>query len=298
MSDKLKEYNKCDDCQSKRILVIAESDSSCAGGVQGDVKTILALGGYAMTAITALTVHGAGDILSIKNITPDFVSEQIQATLKEVGADAIKIGFLHNEAIVDVVSDVLNDLRGKNIPIVVDPSIVSRSGANLMGDSVISALKRNIYIYTSVLTPNLSEAEILGGMRIADIDDIDDIRRAADMMRTLGVENVVLKGGRVEGDSELYFIATAAGERIYQRPTVDTRHTLGAGSVLSSALATYMAKGMNIFDAVEHALDFMHQTIVHSDGFGHSEGSVNHAFDIQQRSQMFHPEDIKVYNRK
>ena len=275
----------------KRVLIIAESDSCGAAGVQGDVKTVLALGGYAMTAITALTAHGAGDILSINNITPSFVGDQIRAAIKDVGADSIKVGFLQNEAIINVVSDVLQEIK-KNVPIVVDPSLVSRSGKTLMDNNAISALKRKLYIQTTILTPNLKEVEILGAMRIADIDDM---RRAAEMMRTLGVKNIVLKGGQVESHKELYFVATPTGERIYQRPTVKTPHTLGAGGAFSSALALNMARNMDIFDATEHALDFMHQAIVHSTGFGHAGGPVNHAFHIQQRSQVFHPEEIKIY---
>lgn len=275
----------------KRVLIIAESDSCGAAGVQGDVKTVLALGGYAMTAITALTAHGAGDILSINNITPSFVGDQIRAAIKDVGADSIKVGFLQNEAIINVVSDVLQEIK-KNVPIVVDPSLISRSGKTLMDNNAISALKRKLYVQTTILTPNLKEVEILGAMRIADIDDM---RRAAEMMRTLGVKNIVLKGGQVESHKELYFVATPTGERIYQRPTVKTPHTLGAGGAFSSALALNLARNMDIFDATEHALDFMHQAIVHSTGFGHAGGPVNHAFHIQQRSQVFHPEEIKIY---
>lgn len=275
----------------KRVLIIAESDSCGAAGVQGDVKTVLALGGYAMTAITALTAHGAGDILSINNITPSFVGDQIRAAIKDVGADSIKVGFLQNEAIINVVADVLQEIK-KSVPIVVDPSLVSRSGKTLMDNNAISALKRKLYVQTTILTPNLKEVEILGAMRIADIDDM---RRAAEMMRTLGVKNIVLKGGQVESHKELYFIATPTGERIYQRPTAKTPHTLGAGGAFSSALALNMARNMDIFDATEHALDFMHQAIIHSTGFGHAGGPVNHAFHIQQRSQVFHPEEIKIY---
>lgn len=275
----------------KRVLVIAESDSCGAAGIQGDVKTVLALGGYAMTAITALTAHGAGDILSINNITPSFVGDQIRAAIKDVGADSIKVGFLQNEAIINVVSDVLREIKN-NVPIIVDPSLISRSGKTLMDNNAISALKRKLYIQTTILTPNLKEVEILGAMRIADIDDM---RRAAEMMRTLGVKNIVLKGGQVESHKELYFVATPTGERIYQRPTVKTPHTLGAGGAFSSALALNMARNMDVFDATEHALDFMHQAIVHSTGFGHAGGPVNHAFHIQQRSQVFHPEEIKIY---
>lgn len=276
----------------KRVLVIAESDSNGAGGIQGDTKTILALGGYAATAITALTAHTSNGILSVKDFTPSFVGDQINAVMEDIGADAIKIGFLKNEEVINIVADAIDRFQDKKIPIIMDPSIVDRTGKTLIDNDSISALKRRLYFHTNVLTPNLKEAEMLGVMHIADIDDM---RHAADMMRTLGVENVILKGGQVDVGKELYFVATADEERIYQRDTLQTRHTLGAGSAFSSAIALNMAKQVNVFDAVEHALDFLHQAILHSNGFGHAEGPINHAFHIQNQSSIFHPEEIKLY---
>lgn len=276
-----------------KVLSITESDSSGASGIQGDVKTILALGGYAMTAITALTSHSANQITFIQSILSSFVSDQLKLVRNEGKIDAVRIGFLHNEATVNAVADFLERPENKKIPVIVDPCIVSRAGHVLMNDPTIAALKRRLYIHTTVLTPNLKEAEILGVMRISNIDDM---RLAAGMMRTLGVENVVLKGGQVNGDKELYFVATGEEERIYQRPTVRTPHTRGAGNVLSSAIAVNMAKRMDIFEAVEAALDFMHQTIVNSTGFGDESGPVNHAFYLQNQPKFFHPEEIRIYS--
>lgn len=276
-----------------RVLTITESDSCGASGVQGDIKTILALGGYAMTAITALTSHSANRINFFQSIPSSFVADQLKSVMSEGKLNAIRIGFLHNEATINAVADFLERSENKGIPVVVDPCIVSRSGHILMDSAAISALKRRLYIHTTALTPNLKEAEILGVMRIFNIDDM---RLAADMMRTLGVENIVLKGGRVEGDKELYFVATAGEERIYQRLTVHTPHTLGAGNVLSSAMAVNIAKKMDIFEAIEAALDFMHQTIVNSAGFGYESGPVNHAFHLQNQPKFFHPEEIRIYN--
>jgi hydroxymethylpyrimidine/phosphomethylpyrimidine kinase len=278
--------------KTPRVLTITESDSRGASGIQGDVKTILALGGYAMTAITALTSHNAIKITPIQGILSPFVTEQLNAIAQEGSLDAIRIGFLHNEATINAVADFLERPGNKGIPVVVDPCIVSRSEKILMDNPAIAALKRRLYIHTTVLTPNLKEAEILGVLRISNIDDM---RHAADMMRTLGVENVMLKGGRVENDKELYFVATPEEERIYQRPTIQTPHTLGAGNVLSSALAVNLAKQMDIFKSIEAALDFMHQTIVNSTGFGQENGSVNHAFHLENQPQFFHPEEIKIY---
>lgn len=280
-SGRFKQEKNCN-----RVLVIAESDPHGAAGIQGDVKTILALGGYATSVISCLAaVHGGNAI------EPSSVGMQMRTVLSYANTDAIKIGYIDNEDAINAVADVLDGNAGK-IPVVIDPSIVSREGTSLVDDRTIAAWKRRLYIHAKILTPNLREAELLGVMRI---HDVDDMRHAADMMRTLGVENVVLKSGRVDLGSELYFIATPTEERIYQRPTIETPHTLGAGSAFSSALALNIAKRMDVFDAVEHALDFLHQAILHSTGFGEKAGSINHAFDIQQRPSIFHPEAIKVY---
>lgn len=275
----------------RRVLVVSGSDPSGAAGIQGDVKTILALGGYATTAISSLAEPGAED-LATAPIDPEFIADQMRVALAGAPTDAIKIGFLESEAAVNAVSDVLDEIRMKNIPMVVDPSILSRSGKILVDEKALAAWKRRLYIHARILAPNLKEAEALGVMKI---HDIDDMRAAADMMRSLGVENVLLKGGQAESGKELYFVATADEERIYERETLDTKHTMGAGSAFSSALAMNLAKGMNVFDAVEYALDFLNQAILHSTGYGESAGSINHAFDIQSRPSVFHPEDIKIY---
>lgn len=272
--------------------MIGESDCRGMAGLQGDVKTIIALGGYSMTATTAIAAHGPGGIQPLHSIPPEVVGQQIETIIKNSEIDAVKVGFLQSETIVNIVADALDGLQAKKIPIIVDPSIISRSGNVLMDDQSLSTLKRRLYVHTTVLTPNLREAELLGVMKIMDIDDM---RHAADMMRTLGVENVVLKGGRAESDKELYFVATPDKEQIYQRPIVQTPHTLGAGNVLSSALAVNFSRRVEIFSAVEHALDFLHQAIAHSTGFGYEVGPVNHAFDIETHSHVFHPETIKVY---
>lgn len=276
----------------RRVLVIAESDPGGAAGIQGDIKTVLALGGYAATAVSSLVTQNEKNALTSICINPSFIKQQMQDAMAESVVDSIKVGFLENEDAINAVGDVLDEHTKKGIPVVIDPSIVSRTGRALVDEKAIAAWKRRLYIHAKILTPNLKEAELLGVMKIADIDDM---RHAADMMRTLGVENVVLKGGQVEDEKELYFVVSPEEERIYQRQTVQTPHTLGAGSAFSSALAVNMAKRMNIFDAVEHALDFVHQAILHSSGFGQKIGPINHAFDIQLHPSVFHPEEIKLY---
>jgi hydroxymethylpyrimidine/phosphomethylpyrimidine kinase len=275
----------------KRILVVAESDPTGASGIQGDVKTALALGGYAATAITYMA---SVDHENVKPppVAPAYIAEQMRTAMACSMPDSIKIGYLDSEEAINAVSDVLDDIRSKNIPVVVDPSIIGRSGRVLVDDKAIAAWKRRLYIHAKVLTPNLREAELLGIMKI---QDIDDMRHGADMMRSLGVESVVLKGGQAEIGKELYFVSANDEERIYQRETIKTRHTLGAGAAFSTAIAVHLSHGLGVLDSTERALDFVHQAIVHSGGFGDESGAINHAFDIQSRPSIFHPEDIKIY---
>lgn len=271
-----------------RVLTVAESDTSGSAGIQADIKTVLALGGYAATAVSCLQVRD-----TIKPLDADFIAAQMRAVLADIGADGIKVGFLCNASQVNAVADVLDDIQSKRLPVVVDPSIVARGGNVLVDDEAIATWKRRLYIRATVLTPNLQEAEILTGLHIRDIDDM---RHAADMMRTLGVETVILKGGRQAVSGKLvYFIAGEKDELVYERPAVDTRHTLGAGCTLSAALAISLAQGMSVHAALERALDFMHQAILHAPGFGGHAGPMNHAFDIEKHSTFFHPENIKVH---
>lgn len=275
---------------SGRVLTVAESDCSGSAGIQADIKTVLALGGYATTAVTAVTAPGAGGTAESTPMSPVFVADQMLCVLRDIGTDAVKIGFLTNEAMVNAVADVLDGIQAQNLPVIVDPSIVARGGA-AVDEHAIAALKRRLYLRTTVLTPNLREAELLTGMKIRDINDM---RHAAGMMRTLGVDSVVLKAGQAVSDKVLYLVVTGEGERIYERLMLETRHTLGAGSTLASAIAISLAQGMDVFKAVERALDFVHQAMLHAPGYGVAAGPMNHAFDIERHASFFQSENIKV----
>lgn len=277
---------------SGRVLTVAESDSSGAAGIQADIKTILALGGYTTTAVSAVAAQNTRGIEHMHVLEPAFVAQQMRATLQDIGADAIKTGILFNEGIVNAVADVLDQYQDRNIPVIVDPSLVARNGDSFMNEAAVNAMKRRLFIRASVITPNNREAEILTGMHIRDVDDM---RHAADMMRTLGAETVVLKAGQAISDRVIYFVAGSTEERIYERPMLNTLHTLGAGCTLASAMAISMARGQTVFQAVERSLDFMHQAILHAPGFGaESGGPINHAFDIERHSSVFNPDSIKV----
>lgn len=276
---------------SGRVLTVAESDSSGGGGIQGDIKTILALGGYATTALTGVTAQNTKTISSFQMLDPMIVSEQMRVVLEDIGTDAIKTGILNHEMIIDAVADVLDAYLPFNYPVVVDPAIISQTGAVLMDETALSTLKRRLFVRATVLTPNLREAEILTGMTIRDLDDM---RHATSMMRTLGAETVVVKAGQVFSEKDLYLVATGDDERIYERQHIETTHTLGAGCTLASAVAVSLGQGLGIYPAIERALDFLHQAILHAPGYGYGRGPINHAFDIEKHSAFFHPEQIRI----
>jgi len=278
-----------------RVLTVAESDSCGASGVQADIKTILALGGYATTAVTAVTAQSTRGIGSTQLVSPDMVAAQMRTVMDDIGAGAVKTGGLMNEATVNAVGDVLDEWQTRDIPVIVDPSIIARDGSHFLDLPAIAAVKRRLFVRTHVLTPNLKEAELLTGMTIRDLDDM---RRATDMMRTLGVETVVLKAGQALNEKVLYLVACADEERIYERPMLNTPYTLGAGCTLASAIAVSLAQDMNIFTAIERALDFIHQAILHAHDYGTGAGPMNHAFDIEKASSFFKPENVKIRELK
>ena len=264
-----------------RVLAVAESDSCGAAGIQADVKTILALGGYAMTALSAVTAQNTSGIAHLQALEPAFVEQQMRVALEDIGAEAIKIGLLVNTGIINAVSSVLDDYKGKNIPVVINPAIVARDGKKLMDDDALAALKRRLFIRAAVLTPNLRSAELLTGMTIRDIEDM---RHATTMLRTLGAENVLLRTGGTGNKAAIYLLATEDGEKIYERPIPNDRHLLGEGATLASAIAVGLAQNMDIFSTIERALDFTHQAILSAPRFATSSGAgpVNHACLIEK----------------
>lgn len=276
---------------SDTILSIAESDSFGAAGIQGDVKTALALGGFTVTAVSALTAQDSGGHRSVAAVDPAFLAEQIRACLEDAAVGAIKIGFLPSAAAVDAVGDILDGLSDA-VPVIVDPSIVSRAGALLVDEAAIAAWKRRLYVHAAFLTPNLREAQALGTMTIRDRQDM---LGAADAMRTLGAGSVVLKAGAHEPGTELYVVSSAAGSHAYTLPTVAGKAALGAGSAFSTALALFVARGAAEADAIERALDFLHRAIAASpDSGAPAAGPINHAFGVMPDLTPFDPAEIRA----
>jgi hydroxymethylpyrimidine/phosphomethylpyrimidine kinase len=260
-----------------RVLVIAGSDSGGGAGVQADIKTITALGGYAASAITAVTVQDTLGVHGVHPIPPAIIAAQIRVVLADIGADAIKTGMLGDGAAIEAVLGVLDDYP--DIPLVVDPVMVAKGGAALLGDGALGPLRRLI-ARAALVTPNAPEAEVLTGLVIADTDDL---RAAGERLLTSGVRAVLMKGGHVPGDSVVDLLITPAGETVLEGLRIVTRHTHGTGCTLASACAVGLAQGLRLEDAVARAWAYTAEAIRQAPGFGAGAGPLDHAWPLRGR---------------
>jgi hydroxymethylpyrimidine/phosphomethylpyrimidine kinase len=260
-----------------RVLIIAGSDSGGGAGIQADIKTVTMLDAFAMTAVTALTAQNTEGVFGVLPIPPDFIRQQIEVVLDDLGADALKTGMLHDAAVIATVAAVIAD-RAAGVPLVVDPVMVAKGGAPLIEDGAIGALKRLLVPKASVLTPNLPEAEILAGHAIADLAAM---KKTAVEMLGLGCRAVLLKGGHLPGDTVYDVLATASGLRVWDSPRIDSRHTHGTGCTLASAIAAGLAQGLAIEPAVERARAYVQRAIAGAPGLGHGHGPIDHAHPLR-----------------
>ena len=180
-----------------RVLIIAGSDSGGGAGIQADIKTVTMLDGFAMTAVTALTAQNTEGVFGVLPIPPDFIRQQMEVVLDDIGVDALKTGMLHDAAVIEIVATVIAE-RVATVPLVVDPVMVAKGGASLIETGAIEALKRFLVSRAAVLTPNLPEAEILAGHAIGDLAAMQ--KTAAELLG-LGCRAVLLKGGHLPGDT-------------------------------------------------------------------------------------------------
>jgi hydroxymethylpyrimidine/phosphomethylpyrimidine kinase len=259
------------------VLAIAGSDSGGGAGVQADIKTITALGGYAASAITAVTVQDTMGVHAIHPIPPPIIAAQIRAVLADIGADAIKTGMLGDAAAVEAVADALADWP--DIPLVVDPVMVATSGAPLIGEGALERLRRLI-ARAALVTPNAPEAAALTGIAVATTDDL---RRAGERLLTSGVRAVLMKGGHVPGDPVIDLLMTPSGETVLEGPRIATRHTHGTGCTLASACAVGLARGLKLEAAVARAWAYVGEALRRAPGFGAGAGPLDHAWPVRDR---------------
>jgi hydroxymethylpyrimidine/phosphomethylpyrimidine kinase len=255
-----------------RVLIIAGSDSGGGAGIQADIKAVTALRGFAMTAITALTAQNTLGVHGVSAVPIDFIRQQIAVVLDDLGADAIKTGMLHAVPVIEAVCEEIA-ARARGIPLVVDPVMMAKGGHPLIAPDAVATLKARLLPLASVITPNLPEAETLVGRPIRTLDDM---RAAADALRGLGAPGVLLKGGHLDGAALTDLLVTADGTEEFTSPRIDTRHTHGTGCTLASALATGLAQGMSLRDAVVRARAYVMAAIAAAPGYGAGHGPLDH----------------------
>ncbi|HEY1535086.1 MAG TPA: bifunctional hydroxymethylpyrimidine kinase/phosphomethylpyrimidine kinase [Polyangiaceae bacterium] len=263
-----------------RVLVVAGSDSGGGAGIQADIKTITVLGGYAATAITALTAQNTLGVFGVLPIDPDFVAEQMSVVLSDIGADAIKTGMLFSEAIIAAVASTL-EARARRLPIIVDPVMVAKGGTALLQERARVALVERLLPLAALITPNAPEAEALSGVKV---ETVSDMERAADRLLAFGASAVLIKGGHLPGDTIVDLLRTADGEAArFEHPRIATQATHGTGCTLAAAIATGVALGFTLRDAVERAEDYVVEAIRTAPGLGQGHGPLNHGHVLGAR---------------
>lgn len=254
-----------------RVLIVAGSDSGGGAGIQADIKAVTAMGGFAMTAVTAITVQNTLGVHGIHEIPLDIVVGQMRVVLQDIGADAVKTGMLHNAGIVEAVAEELS--RDEVGPVlVVDPVMIAKGGAALLESSATAAIREVLVPLAALVTPNVPEAEVLTNRKIVDVDGQ---KAAADALLGLGAEAVLVKGGHLPGDIIYDVLATQETLQVFSSPRIDTRHTHGTGCTLASAITGLLAQGVELAVAVETARDFVHEAIRTAPGFGKGHGPLN-----------------------
>lgn len=265
--------------KAARVLSVAGSDPGGGAGIQADLKTITVLGGFGMSVVTAITVQNTLGVQDIYCLPPDLVARQFDALASDIGIDAVKTGMLPNREIMAVV---VRKIREYGLTmVVVDPVLAAKRGEVLMNADTIALLMEELLPQTLVVTPNIPEAEVLSGIIIASREDM---RKAALIIHQTGVGNVVIKGGHLPGMREDCLDILYDGDNFHEfsSPRIDTKDTHGTGCTYASALATFLAGGSTVREAVTGAKDYVTAAIRHAWRLGGGQGPVNHLAPLLQ----------------
>ena len=258
-----------------KVLIIAGSDSSGGAGIQADIKTVTALGSYAMTAITAVTAQNTTGVKSIFPISSKNISEQILFTCKDIKPEAIKIGMLHS---TNVIYSVLNSLKKIKVKkIILDPVMVAKGGEKLINEKAIDLLNSKLIKRVSLITPNIPEAEILTKISISSVDDM---MRAAKILLNIGAKNVLIKGGHLKSNIMIDVFLSKNQITTFKNKKINTKNTHGTGCTLSSAIATYYSCGKTLKKSCEMAIKYVNHSIGAGPNYGKGHGPINHLSTI------------------
>ena len=262
-----------------KILVIAGSDSSGGAGIQADIKTVTALGSYAMTAITAITSQNTEGVKSILPISPKEIKKQILFTCQDIKPDGIKIGMLHSSSVINLISKILSKIKTKNI--ILDPVMVAKGGAKLIDENATQSLKKKLIKKAFLITPNIPEAEVLTQTKILCVDDMI---YAGKILIKLGAKNVLIKGGHSESKILRDILLNKRNIKIFKTKKIKTKNTHGTGCTLSSAITTFLSCGKPIKKSCELGIKYVNQAIKSNLNYGRGHGPVNHlnSFKIEK----------------
>ena len=259
----------------KTALTIAGSDSSGGAGIQADIKTMTAHGVYAMSAVTALTAQNTTGVAAVMESSPEFLASQLDCIFTDIFPDAVKIGMVSSAGIINVIAEKLREYGAKNI--VLDPVMVATSGAKLISDAAIDTLKKELIPAASVITPNIPEAEVLTGKKIASAGDME--KAAKEIYESCGC-SVLIKGGHSLNDANDY-LYTSDGGNWFNGKRIRNPNTHGTGCTLSSAIASNLALGYDIPASVERAKKYLSGALAAMLDLGKGSGPMNHAFAIK-----------------
>ena len=259
----------------KTALTIAGSDSSGGAGIQADIKTMTANGVYAMSAITALTAQNTTGVYGILEVTPEFLANQLDCIFTDIRPDAVKTGMVSSSALIEVIAQKLTQYKAQNL--VIDPVMVATSGAKLISDEAIETLKGKLLGLATLITPNIPEAQVLSGM---DIRTAEDMERAAKAIYEAYGCAVLCKGGHQLNDAN-DLLYSKEGARWYQGRRIANPNTHGTGCTLSSAIASNLAKGYSLDEAVERAKAYISGALAAMLDLGKGSGPMNHMFDLK-----------------
>ena len=258
-----------------KVLIIAGSDSSGGAGIQADIKTVTSLGSYAMTAITAVTAQNTTGVNSIVSINTNEIFKQIVFTCKDIKPDAIKIGMLHSTSVIKVVISALNKIKISKV--VLDPVMISKSGAKLINNKAIDILKKKLIKKTLLITPNIPEAEVLTKIKI---NNTKDMIKAAHILLKLGARNVLIKGGHLKSKIMQDILVNKKIIKVFKNKKLLTKNTHGTGCTLSSAIATYLSCGKLLNKSCRLGIKYVNEAIRSNLNIGKGNGPINHLNSI------------------
>ena len=258
-----------------RVLIIAGSDSGGGAGIQADLKTVTVLGGYAATAVTAITVQNTLGVSAAYPVATDVVIAQARAVLDDIGADVIKTGMLGEADVVEAVARLLDEA---GLPTVIDPVMVAKGGTKLLADEALAPVRDLLVPRAALLTPNAPEAQALTGLTV---ETTDDLRRAGEALLRMGAGAVLMKGGHVPGARVIDLLMTSYGETAFEGERIETRHTHGTGCTLASACATGLAQGLSLEAAATRAWDYVHRAVLAAPGLGRGHGPLDHGWPLR-----------------